>query len=76
VPGTGVEAHVMRVVVAPERDAEAIERQAVALAGVPIRLLDLADERAVHRRGPSVAHGLFTGPPPGRALVGREVRSY
>src|SRR5665811_547884 len=55
VPGTGVEAHMVGVVVPTERDAEAIELDAILLAGIPIRLLDLADERAVHRGDPSVA---------------------
>src|SRR5665811_1843908 len=55
VPGTGDEAHMVGVVVPTERDAEAIELDAILLAGIPIRLLDLADERAVHRGDPSVA---------------------
>jgi hypothetical protein len=54
VPDTGVEAHLVGVVVPTERDAEAIELDAILLAGVPVRLLDLADERAVHRGDSSV----------------------
>src|SRR5215208_3260733 len=55
VPLTGVEADVVRVVVAAEREGHTIDRDPVQLAGVTIRLLDLADQGAVHRAATSVA---------------------
>src|SRR3954468_15666777 len=66
-PPAGVEADVMRVVVTTERQGNALDRDAVHLAGVAVRLLDLADERGVHRRGTSSRPtGRHRGPPSGR----------
>ena len=49
VPRTGVETDVVRVVIAAEGEREPIDGDPVQLARVAIRLLDLADQRAVHR---------------------------
>src|SRR5450759_919271 len=49
VPLAGVETDVMGVVVPTERQGDAFDRDAIQLASVAIRLLDLADERGVHR---------------------------
>jgi len=57
VPAPGVEAHVMGVVVTAKREVEAIDRDPIELACVAVRLLDLADQGAVHRPGSSVAPG-------------------
>src|SRR5262245_18096761 len=54
-PLTGVERDVMRVVVATERERETVDRDAIELSSVAIRLLDLADQGAVHRGATSVA---------------------
>src|SRR3989304_4342635 len=52
-PLTGVEGDVVRVVVAAERERDAIDRDPIELTGVAIRLLDLADQGAVHQARPS-----------------------
>src|SRR6185503_8248294 len=49
---TGVETDVMGVVVATERECETVDRDAIELARVAVRLLDLADQGAVHRHIP------------------------
>src|SRR6476646_1544695 len=49
-PRTGVETHVVGVVVAAEGEREPVDGDPVQLASVTICLLDLADQRAVHRR--------------------------
>ena len=54
-PLTGVEPDVMGVVVATEREREPVDRDPIELSRVAIRLLDLADQGAVHRGATSVA---------------------
>src|ERR1035437_1808661 len=69
VPGFAFESNRVRIVVALKRDRELFERDPIQLAGVAVRLLDLPDERAVHRRYPSVALHCpeeFTALPRGR----------
>src|SRR5207344_786520 len=44
---------VVGVVVAAERERQAIDRDPIELAGVAIRLFDLADQGAVHLARPS-----------------------
>ena len=51
-PLTGVEADMVRVVVATERERDAVDRDAIELSRVAICLLDLADQGTVHRRIP------------------------
>src|SRR4029453_14823751 len=46
------EADMVGVVVPTERDGEPVDRDAIELSRVAIRLLDLADQRTVHRRIP------------------------
>src|SRR5205823_3432936 len=66
VPLTGVEADVVGVVVATEGERETVDRDPIELSRVPIRLLDLADQRTVHRATP---------PPPRRGDQAAVVRS-
>ena len=67
VPLAGIEADVVGVVVAAERERNAIDRDAIELAGVAIRLLDLADQGAVHLARPSRPHAGRWRPPSGPA---------
>ena len=55
-PLTAVEPDVMGVVIATECEREMVDRDPIELSGVAIRLLDLADQGAVHRSATSVAH--------------------
>src|SRR5262245_613891 len=66
-PLTSVETDVMGVVVATEGERETVDGDPIQLARVAIRLLDLADQRAVHRRRTSVALWALARPPSGRA---------
>jgi hypothetical protein len=68
-PRTGVETDMVGVVVATEGEREAVDRDPVQLARVAIRLLDLADQGAVHRRGPSMPE------PSAQAVIEAAVRS-
>src|SRR5204862_809605 len=52
VPLSGVETDMVRVVVTAEREREPVDRDPIELACVAVRLLDLADQGAVHRRIP------------------------
>src|SRR5215203_5115804 len=62
VPLTGVEADMVRVVVTAERERDPVDRDAIELARVAVRLLDLADQGAVHRRiPPQPARGASRG---------------
>src|SRR6185436_12860012 len=54
-PLTAVEPDVMGVVIATECEREMVDRDPIELSGVAIRLLDLADQGAVHRSATSVA---------------------
>src|SRR6266446_8574383 len=65
VPLTGVEADVMDVVVATEREGEAVDRDSIELSRVAISLFDLADQGTVHRRIPPSPLGAFTRPSSG-----------
>jgi hypothetical protein len=47
-PAIGLEDDMMCIVVTREGDAQTLDRDAVALACVPMRLLDLADDAGVH----------------------------
>src|SRR5205823_2598350 len=75
VPLTGIEAHVVGVVVAAERERNAIDRDSIELAGVAIRLLDLADQGAVHLARPSRPLAGRWRPPSGPAPTERGGRS-
>src|SRR5439155_23546965 len=52
VPLSGVETDMVRVVVTADRERESVDRDPIELARVAVRLLDLADQGAVHRRIP------------------------
>src|SRR4249919_2370157 len=54
-PLTAVEPDVVGVVIATERERKPVDRDSIELSGVAIRLLDLADQGAVHRSATSVA---------------------
>src|SRR3954469_7056679 len=54
-PLTAVEPDVVGVVIAAEREREPVDRDPIELTRVAIRLLDLADQGAVHRSATSVA---------------------
>src|SRR5205814_9914776 len=57
----------VRVVVAPKGERQAVDRDPIQLTRVAIRLLDLADQRAVHRRKTSIAAWAWARPPSGHA---------
>src|SRR5437879_10231727 len=67
VPRSGVKADVVGVVVAPKSEGQAVDRDPIQLTRVAIRLLDLADQRAVHRRKTSIATWARARPPSGHA---------
>src|SRR5258706_1075964 len=52
-PLAGVETDMVRVVAAADRQSEPVEGDSIELAGVAVRLLDLADQGAVHQARPS-----------------------
>src|SRR5687768_1740049 len=68
-PLTGVETHVMGVVVATEGERESVDRDAIELTRVAIRLLDFADQGTVHRGSTSVAPGGDSQAAPGRCTI-------
>src|SRR6185369_1227038 len=71
VPLTGIETHVVGVVVTAERERQAVDRDAIELAGVAVGLLDLADQGRVHLARPSSPGMGAVAPPSSPAPTGR-----